>query len=96
MLFVVILWEDPLRLAALVILKELVPAEVVVILPVLVMVAPVAELSANGVLDNGKFNTAAAVGDTATAVAEVFDWQNKCVVFVIFVSGAVGGVKSAV
>ena len=61
MLLVVILWEDPSRLAALVILKELVPAEVVVILPVLVTVAPVAELSANGVLDNGKFIDSGAI-----------------------------------
>ena len=38
----------------------------------------------------------AVIVPTAAAVAEVFDWQNKCVVFVIFVSGTTGGLNSYV
>ena len=93
------LWDEPLRLAALDILKPFVPADAVAILPVLVIVAPVDEESANGVLERGAFNKAVpspVEGTTAAVVAEVFDWQQRSFVLVIFVSGFDDGINECV
>ena len=61
LLFVVSLWLEPSKLATVEMLKVLVAADVVEMLPVLVIVALLAELSAKGVAFNGRFRTAAAV-----------------------------------
>ena len=90
------LWDEPSRLAALVISKLFVPADAAAIDPVLVIVAPVDEESANGVLERGAFNKAVPFpveGTTAAFYTEVCDWQHKRTVSDTFLSGSVGTVK---